>query len=91
MHPAQRRALWRDQVLDLTSTEFSLLEVLARHQGRVVSKAELSEQALGRALARYDRSVDMHMSNLRRKLGTLNDGRSPISTVRGIGYQFIKR
>jgi two-component system response regulator CpxR len=91
LHPAERRALWCDQLLELTSTEFSLLEVLARHQGRVVSKAELCEQALGRPLARYDRSVDMHMSNLRRKLGTLDDGRSPISTVRGVGYQFIKR
>ena len=78
-------------MLDLTSTEFSLLEVLARYQGRVVSKSALCEQALGRALARYDRSVDMHLSNLRRKLGTLNDGRSPIQTVRGVGYQFIKR
>jgi two-component system response regulator CpxR len=90
VRPAERVAEWRGQPLDLTSTEFNLLEALMRNAGRVVSKAELSERALGRRLARYDRSIDMHMSNLRRKLGTLPDRRSPIQTVRGVGYQFIR-
>ena len=49
----------------------------------------LSVKALGRPLARYDRSIDVHVSNLRHKLGTLADGRSPIQTVRGVGYQYI--
>ena len=62
--------------------------LLLRH-GRVVSKADLFQQALGRPETRYDRSVDVHISNLRQKLGTLEDGRSPIQTVRSIGYQFI--
>jgi Response regulators consisting of a CheY-like receiver domain and a winged-helix DNA-binding domain len=44
---------------------------------------------LGRPLARYDRSIDVHVSNLRQKLGALKDGRSPIQTVRGIGYQLV--
>jgi len=54
-----------------------------------VSKTELYEQALGRPESRYDRSIDVHVSNLRHKLGTLEDGRSPIQTVRGVGYQLI--
>jgi two-component system OmpR family response regulator len=91
LRPAQRIAEWRGTVLELTSTEFNLLEALVRNAGRVVSKAELSERALGRAQQRYDRSIDMHVSNLRRKLGTLADGRSPIQTVRATGYQFIER
>ena len=89
VRPAERMALWREQELDLTSTEFNVLHVLVQRAGQVVSKAQLSEQALGRALERYDRSVDMHVSNLRHKLGVLSDGRSPIQTVRGAGYQYI--
>ncbi|MDO6386226.1 MULTISPECIES: response regulator [unclassified Uliginosibacterium] len=89
LSPEQRRAEWAGQALDLTSTEFGLLEVLARQAGSPVSKNDLSEKALGRPLARYDRSIDVHVSNLRSKLGVLADGRSPIQTVRGVGYQYI--
>jgi DNA-binding response OmpR family regulator len=89
IRPAERIAEWRGQALDLTSTEFNLLEVLARHAGHVVSKVDLAEQAMGRKLTRFDRSIDMHMSKLRNKLGMLDDGRSPIQTVRGVGYQLI--
>ena len=87
--PGRRLARWRGETLSLTSTEFSLLEVLARQAGRVVGKAELSEQALGRPLARFDRSIDVHVSSLRQKLGQRGDGRSWIETVRGRGYQFL--
>jgi DNA-binding response OmpR family regulator len=90
MWPEQRRAQWHDAGLELTSAEFNLLEVLARNAGRLVSKADLSEQALGRPLARYDRSIDVHVSSIRHKLGALPDGRSWIQTVRGMGYQFVK-
>ncbi|MCC6608509.1 MAG: response regulator transcription factor [Burkholderiales bacterium] len=89
VRPKERAATWRGEALELTSTEFNLLEALVRNAGRVLSKAELSEQVLGRSLTRYDRGIDMHVSNLRRKLGALADGRSPIQTVRGLGYQFI--
>lgn len=87
--PAARRATWRGAPLDLTSAEFNLLEQLARNVGRVVSKEELSRRALGRKLARYDRSIDVHLTRLRAKLGELADGRSPIQTVRGLGYQLL--
>ena len=87
--PAQRRAEWAGRALELTSTEFNLLQTLLRHAGRVVSKAELSEQGLGRPLARFDRSIDVHMSSIRQKLDTHSADRAWIQTVRGIGYQFV--
>jgi two-component system OmpR family response regulator len=68
MWPQMRRAHWYGRELGLTSTEYNLLEVLARSAGRVVSKAELSEQGLGRPLARFDRSIDVHLSSIRHKL-----------------------
>jgi DNA-binding response OmpR family regulator len=90
MWPEQRRAQWDGKTLELTSTEFNLLEVLVCNAGRPVSKRELSEQGLGRPLSRFDRNIDVHLSSLRRKLGTLDDGRSCIQTVYRLGYQFIK-
>lgn len=89
IRPAQRRADWRGEPLALTSTEFDVLAALARHAGRVVEKAELSQQALGRPLGRFDRSLDVHVSNLRQKLEPRSDGTPWIETVRGRGYQFL--
>ena len=86
----KRKASWLDQDMELTSTEFNLLETLAMNVGRIVTKNELSEKALGRPLARFDRSIDVHMSSIRQKLGCQNDGRSYIQTVRGQGYQLVK-
>ena len=90
MWPEQRRAEWAGQSLQLTSTEFSLLEVLLRHVGYPVSKNDLSVRALGRPHARHDRSIDVHLSSIRHKLGTLPDGRSLIQAVHRQGYQFLK-
>lgn len=90
--PAQRRAEFAARPLLLTSTEFSLLEMLARGAGQPVSKADLSEQALGRPFSRFDRSIDVHVSSIRHKLGpsaTLADGRSIIQTVIRKGYQLV--
>lgn len=75
--------------LELTSTEFSVIEVLLRQAGQVVAKDQLSREALGRELGRYDRALDMHISNLRHKLGPLADGADRIVTVRGSGYQYV--
>ena len=88
--PAQRRVEWAGAPVELTSTEFNLLEILARNAGRPVSKADLSAQALGRPLARFDRSIDVHLSSIRHKLGLLPDGRSCIQTVYRQGYQLIR-
>jgi two-component system OmpR family response regulator len=89
MIPALRRASWNGETLALTSTEFNLLEVLARNAGRPVSKNDLSEQGLGRPMARFDRNIDVHLSSLRHKLGLLADGRSCLQTVYRLGYQLI--
>lgn len=88
--PGRRRAEWSGQPLELTSTEFNLLEILARNAGRPVSKGELSEQGLGRPLARFDRNIDVHLSSIRHKLGALPDGKSAIQTVYRLGYQLVK-
>jgi len=90
MWPEQRRAEWAGAPLRLTSTEFNVLELLLRHAGRPVSKADLSEHALGRPIARHDRSVDVHVSSVRRKLGLLADGQSRIHAVHRQGYQLLK-
>ncbi|MFL6658726.1 MAG: response regulator [Massilia sp.] len=89
MVPSLRRATWNGEALQLTSTEFNLLEVLAKNAGRPVSKNELSEQGLGRPMARFDRNIDVHLSSLRHKLGVLDDGRSCLQTVYRLGYQLI--
>jgi two-component system, OmpR family, response regulator len=85
--PEKRRAEWHSHELVLTSIEFNVLEVLMKNAGRVVSKHEISEQALGRPLARFDRSIDVHLSAIRQKLG---DGARLIRTVRGLGYHLVK-
>jgi two-component system OmpR family response regulator len=86
INPSTRTALAKGQTLDLTSTEFNLLYTLVKQAGKVVSKENLSEQGLGRKLEKYDRSIDMHMSNLRKKMAQLGLD-SMLITVRGQGYQ----
>ena len=86
LYPSKRQATIGDGPLELTSTEFNLLEVLMRHAGQVVSKETLSIEALDRKLAKFDRSIDVHISSIRHKLGDA----SLIQTVRGLGYLFVK-
>jgi len=84
------RTVSRDgELVQLTGTEFSILETLARDAGHIVPRAELSERALGRTLGRFDRSLDMHLSKLRQKLGPRPNGEERIKTVRGAGYLFV--
>lgn len=90
MWPEQRRATWNGRPLELTSSEFNLLEVLARNAGKPVSKQTLSEQGLGRPLARFDRNIDVHLSSIRQKIAALGSDKSCIQTVYRLGYQFIK-
>lgn len=73
-------------VVALTDAEYRVLEVLVRQAGRVVSRAELTRRGLGRKLVGLDRSVDTHVSNLRRKLGPRVEATTPIRGVRGAGY-----
>lgn len=90
MRTGSRTVILGGRPVALTSTEYSVLEVLLREAGHVVSKGELSERALGRELSRYDRSIDMHLSSLRKKLGPLPDGSDRVKTVRGVGYQYTQ-
>ncbi len=87
--PGKRQALWSGVELGLTSTEFSLLEELARNAGQVVSKKDLSLNALGCPLTRYDRRIDVHISSIRQKLGPRLDTKAWIQSVRGLGYLLI--
>ena len=72
--------------LSLTSVEFDLLAELLKNAGNVVKKEDLSETVLGRKLSPFDRSLDMHISNLRKKLGFRASGEERIKTVRSVGY-----
>jgi two-component system, OmpR family, response regulator CpxR len=72
--------------LNLTSVEFELMRELLREAGKVVKKEDLSERVLERKLSPFDRSLDMHISNLRKKLGPRADGSERIKTVRSVGY-----
>lgn len=84
---ASQRAMVLEQEVDFTSTEFQLLVVLMKHAGHVVSKDKLSVDVLGRRLSAFDRSLDMHVSNVRKKLSAFNI-EGVIKTVRGSGYIF---
>lgn len=74
--------------INLTETEALLLEMLLRAAGTVVERDELAKKALGRRFTPLDRSVDMHVSNLRRKLGAIPGGADRIKAVRGLGYMY---
>jgi DNA-binding response OmpR family regulator len=88
--PASREAWLKRQPLDLTSMEFTLLEILVRQAGRVISREELTEKVLGRKIGPFDRVIDVHVSNLRKKLGSV-DTRERIKAVRNAGYLFVNR
>jgi DNA-binding response OmpR family regulator len=87
LNVAARSATYSGEDLQLTAAEFNILRVLLDHAGSVVDKEQLCRQALGRSLSAYDRSVDVHISKLRRKLSA-RGGDSLILSVRGSGYQF---
>ena len=81
-----RQVFINQQELDLTSAEFDILHTLIKTAGEICSKEMLTEKGLSRKLEMYDRSIDMHISNLRKKLGKKPDGSDRIKTIRGIGY-----
>lgn len=78
------------QQLALTAVEFDLLEALMRSAGRIVTREDLVKSILGRNFTPYDRSIDTHVSNLRRKLGHFVDDVERIKTIRGIGYIYTR-
>jgi len=84
-----RQAMLNDELLELTTTEYDLLILLTDKAGILVSRETLSELGLGKPLQIHDRSIDVHISNLRKKLGEDLLARERIKTVRGTGYQFL--
>ena len=88
--PTDRRATYAGVDLELTSAEFNVLQVLLARAGSVVDKETLCREALGRPLSAYDRSVDVHVSKIRKKLARCG-GDGLIVSVRGAGYQFLQR
>lgn len=86
LSPASRAVVRDGEELNLTSVEFGLLRELLAEAGKIVKKEDLSEHVLERKLSPYDRSLDMHISNLRKKLGPRSDGSERIKTIRSVGY-----
>lgn len=89
LDPSRQEVTCQDQLLILTGTEFSLLYYMIQHNGEVITKETLSEQVLGKKLMPFDRSLDMHLSNLRKKIPERADGRPRIKTLRGKGYIWL--
>lgn len=85
---SKREATLAGQHLELTNAEFNILEILMKSPGQAFSKEELTEYALNRKYTAYDRSIDVHISNLRNKLGENANGEDWLKTVRGFGYLF---
>jgi two-component system response regulator CpxR len=84
-----RQVTCSGQEVPLTGTEFQMLHLLMNSPGEIVSKETISQEVLGRRLAPFDRSIDMHLSNIRKKLQKFSDD-NKLKTVRGAGYIFIK-
>ncbi|MEZ9704473.1 response regulator [Vibrio breoganii] len=90
LNPGAQEAYCEDALLDLTSTEYALLEYFLRNPGQALTKENISLEVLGKRLAAFDRAVDMHVSNLRKKLPERKDGKPRIKTLRGKGYLFVE-
>lgn len=89
LDPGRHEATKSGQRLNLTGAEFAVLRKLMETAGRPVSKDQLTRSALGRDYMPYDRSIDVHVANLRRKMQETGPAGSPIKTIRGSGYQFV--
>ena len=87
LDPASRAVTVNGRPVELTTYEFDILEILMRASGRVLSRDALMENLYNRKATPFDRSIDMHISHLRKKLET---GPALIKTIRGVGYQFCR-
>jgi two-component system response regulator CpxR len=88
--PGKQEAYCQGQQLELTTTEFALLSHFVQNPGETITKETLSLDVLGKRLAAFDRAIDMHVSNLRKKLPEREDGKSRIKTLRGRGYLLVE-
>jgi two-component system, OmpR family, response regulator CpxR len=90
VEPGTRVVRRSGEIVDLTAVEYDLLEKLMRGAGRVLTREELCNKVLGRSSSPFDRSIDMHISNLRKKLGHRVGNAERIKTVRGVGYIYAQ-
>jgi DNA-binding response OmpR family regulator len=88
LNPNSRVARIRGEVLNLTTIEFDLLDKFIKSVGRVIGREELVKEVLGREFSPFDRSIDTHVCNLRKKIGPYSNGTERIKNVRGVGYLF---
>lgn len=89
LHHGRQQAIFEGKDLELTGTEFALLQMLMRNPGQILSRELLSIEILGKRLTPYDRAIDMHISNLRKKLPERNDNLPWFKTLRGRGYLLV--
>ncbi|MPY26784.1 response regulator [Shewanella psychropiezotolerans] len=89
LDPSRQEVYCQEQLLILTGTEFGLLFEMVQNAGDLISKDSLSEKVLNKKLMPFDRSLDMHLSNLRKKLPERMDGRPRVKTIRGKGYIWL--
>ncbi len=90
-HPKSHQIFDSGRLLSLTATEYALLACLLEHAGEVVDKQQASKAALGRSMGRFDRSLDVHIANLRKKLAPAENSEFRIRTVRGVGWLFVEQ
>ena len=90
LDPGTRTVRQNGKHVELTSVEFNLLHALLREAGRVVPRERLVDIVLSRKFSPFDRSIDMHVSKIRKKLGDSEGGMDHIKTVRGVGYIFAR-
>ncbi|MGE5324756.1 MAG: response regulator transcription factor [Actinomycetota bacterium] len=89
LHPESRSVMCGGRAVTLTGAEFDLLYTFLRNPGKIISREDLTQAALGRPMSPMDRSIDVHVSNLRRKLGSYNDDHERIKAIRGSGYVYL--
>lgn len=90
IYPGRQEVLCHGQPIEMTGTELALLSYFIQHPGKIIAKNELSLEVLGKRLAPFDRAIDMHVSNLRKKLPERSDGKTWIKTLRGKGYLLVE-
>ncbi len=89
LHPESRSVTCGGKPVTLTGAEFDLLHTFLRSPGKIISREDLTQAALGRPMSPMDRSIDVHVSNLRRKLGSYDGNQERIKAIRGSGYVYL--
>jgi two-component system response regulator CpxR len=89
LHPESRSVTAGGKAVTLTGAEFDLLHTFLKNPGKIISREDLTQAALGRPMSPMDRSIDVHVSNLRRKLGTYDGNHERIKAIRGSGYVYL--